>query len=105
MCLARPRRSLTRTPGTRQGRATDARNRSATKTRTGGSWLVPAYLPLYLHHGLVAAVGHARRSWLLASFSLRSGAHVLKYAPLRSSRKPRQKPGLAGGLLTSDRVP
>ena len=46
----------------------------------------------------ISAVGHARRSWLLASFSLRSDAHVLKYAPLRSSRKPRQKPGLAGGV-------
>jgi len=27
----------------------------------------------------------------------RSGAHVREYAPLRCSRKPRQKPSLAGG--------
>src|SRR4051812_48092485 len=40
---------------------------------------------------------HARRFRVLASFSLRSDAHVLKYAPLRSSRKPRQNPNLAGG--------
>jgi hypothetical protein len=32
----------------------------------------------------------ARAFRVLASFSLRSGAHVLKYAPLRSSGKPRQ---------------
>src|SRR6188768_380892 len=49
--------------------------------------------------GLDPAGEHARRSWLLASFLLRSGAHVPTYAPLRSSRKPRQKPGLAGGQL------
>ena len=34
--------------------------------------------------------GHARASRVLASFSFRSGAHVQKYAPLRSSGKPRQ---------------
>jgi hypothetical protein len=52
--------------------------------------------------GLISAVEHARRSWVLASFSLRSGAHVLKYAPLRSSRKPRQNPGLASGQLKDE---
>src|ERR1041384_5222475 len=44
----------------------------------------------------------APRSWVLASFSLRSGAHVLKYAPLLSSRKPRQGPSLRGGRLGGD---
>ena len=39
---------------------------------------------------------HARRFWVLASFSLRSGAHVATYAPLRCSRKPRQNRKLAG---------
>ena len=34
--------------------------------------------------------GHARASRVLASFSFRSGAHVQKHAPLRSSGKPRQ---------------
>ena len=34
--------------------------------------------------------GHARAFRVLASFSFRSGAHVQKYAPLRSSGKPRQ---------------
>jgi hypothetical protein len=38
----------------------------------------------------------ARRFWVLASFSLRSGAHVDTYAPLRCSRKPRQNRKLAG---------
>src|SRR5436190_21738202 len=83
----------------------------------------------------ISAVEHARRSWLLAalrlrrslafgsgrrppwtpsskldsvhsgSFSLRSGAHVLKYCPWEaptvawSSRKPRQNPSLQGGRL------
>src|SRR6476661_4876984 len=49
--------------------------------------------------GLISTGKDARRSWLLASFSLRSSAHVLKGAQIRSSRKPRQKPGLAGGQL------
>jgi hypothetical protein len=38
----------------------------------------------------------ARRSWILASFSLRSGAQVPTYVPLRCSRKPRQNPSLTG---------
>jgi hypothetical protein len=47
---------------------------------------------------VVSAVGHARRSWSLASFSLRSGAHVLKYAALRCSRKPRQNQAWRAGV-------
>src|SRR5258708_1863381 len=38
--------------------------------------------------------GLASRFRVLASFRLRSAAHVLKYAPLRFSPKPRQKPEL-----------
>ena len=38
----------------------------------------------------ISSTCRARLFRVLASFSLRSGAHVLKYAPLRSSRKPRQ---------------
>jgi hypothetical protein len=37
-----------------------------------------------------------RRFWVLASFSLRSDAHIAKYAPLRCSRKPRQNAKLGG---------
>ena len=40
--------------------------------------------------------GHGRAFRVLASFGLRSGAHVLKYAPLRCSPKPRQNAGLRG---------
>jgi len=38
----------------------------------------------------------ARRFLVLASFSLRSAAHVHEYAPLRCSRKPRQNAELGG---------
>ena len=40
--------------------------------------------------------GAARASRVRASFGLRSGAHVLKYAPLRCSPKPRQNAELRG---------
>src|SRR5690554_5484927 len=39
----------------------------------------------------------ARRSRVLASFPLRSGAQVPTYVPLRCSRKPRQNPSLTNG--------
>src|SRR6188768_4056553 len=51
--------------------------------------------------------GHARRFRVLASFWLRSDAHVLKYCPWAapkgawSSPKPRQSPNLASGHLLS----
>src|SRR5688572_29983926 len=44
----------------------------------------------------ISSFHDTRRFWVLASFSLRSGAHVHRYAPLRCSRKPRQIPKLAG---------
>ena len=50
---------------------------------------------------------HARRFRVLASFSLRSDAHVLKYCPWEaptvawSSRKPRQKPELGERVVLS----
>ena len=43
---------------------------------------------------------HARRFWVLASFSLR-GAHVPSYAPLPCSRKPCQNAKLAGRACLS----
>ena len=44
---------------------------------------------------------HARRFWVLASFSLRAGAHVPLYAPLPCSRKPCQNAKLAGRACLS----
>ena len=49
----------------------------------------------------ILSLNHARRFWVLASFSLRSGAHVPSYAPLRCSRKPRQNAKLAGRAFLS----
>ena len=43
--------------------------------------------------------GHARAFRVLASFGLRSGAHVLKYAPLRCSPKPRQNAELRAQVI------
>src|SRR5882724_369784 len=78
---------------TAAGQITKLCNASWSQFRALARWTkAPSF-----HH--VSAVEHARRSWLLASFSLRSGTHVPTYAPLRSSRKPRQKPGLTGGQL------
>ena len=58
------------------------------------------------HHWSHFSWEHARRSWLLASFWLRSDAHVLLYAAVAvaatatwSSPKPRLKPGLASRRL------
>src|SRR5882724_7455730 len=46
----------------------------------------------------------ARRFRVWASFSLRSDAHVQRYAPLRSSQKPRPNPNLAGGCCDGTRA-
>jgi hypothetical protein len=46
--------------------------------------------------GCQASDEHARGFRVLASFGLRSDAHVQKYAPLRSSPKPRQNAELRG---------
>ena len=57
---------------------------------------------------LGSTVGDARAFRVLASFGLRSGAHVLKYAPLRCSPKPRQNAELrrrgSAGLLSVQRA-
>jgi hypothetical protein len=52
---------------------------------------------------LISSHGHTCRFQVRASFSLRSGAHVLKYAPRRCSRKPRQNLNLAGGSAVASR--